>query len=561
MEILSIENLSFSYPDRKNKAVDRVSLKINEGEFVVLCGYTGSGKTTLLRLIKRELSPYGNIEGRILLFGKDIAGMTARESAVNIGYVMQNPEMQIVTDKVWHEMAFGLENLGWPSDKIKLRVAETAAYLGIDRWFGNSTDTLSGGQKQLLCLASVLAMSPKLLLLDEPTAYLDPVAASEFISALKRINRELGITVIIAEHRLEEIFRIADRVAVMENGTVAAFGEPGEICFAMRNTDIFNGFPSAARIAAKLCDIIKLSSESVGEKKAALPVTVAECRSLISSFPHAALPIKEPDDNRDTAVCVNEAWFRYEKSASDILRGTTIKIPCGEIFSILGGNGCGKSTLLKNIAGILHPYRGEIRIFDKKIGEYRNDLYRHCVSLVIQNAETAFVREKLIDEFRNVCKAMNYSKSETDDEISKAADFFGLNSLLDVHPYDLSGGEMRKAAIAKATLSKPRILLLDEPTAGLDASTEKELIKLLVKMKTDGRTVVIVTHDVEFAAEVSDRCALMFDGNLTAPDCPQRFFSDNNFYTTAARRIARGVFDNAVTVDEVADAGRRAGNV
>ncbi len=561
MEILSIENLSFSYPDRKNKAVDRVSLKINEGEFVVLCGYTGSGKTTLLRLVKRELSPCGDIEGKILLFGKDIADMTARESAENVGYVMQNPEMQIVTDKVWHEMAFGLENLGLPSDKIKLRVGETAAYLGIDRWLGNTTDTLSGGQKQLLCLASVLAMSPKLLLLDEPTAYLDPVAASEFISVLKRINRELGITVIIAEHRLEEIFRIADRVAVMEGGRLAAFGEPHEVCFNMRNTDIFDGFPSSARIAAKLCGMKYYSSESVGEKTAKLPITVAECRSLISSFPHAVLPIAELDVNRDTAVCVKELWLRYEKDAPDILRETSVKIMCGEILSILGGNGCGKSTLLKTIAGILCPYRGEIRIFNKKIGEYGNDLYRHGVSLVIQNAETSFVKEKLIDEFRNVCKIADYPKSESDAEISKVTEFFGLNNLLDAHPYDLSGGEMRKAAIAKAVLAKPRILLLDEPTAGLDASAEKELIKLLKKMKADGRTVVIVTHDVEFAAEVSDRCTLMFGGGLTPPDCPQRFFSDNNFYTTAARRIARGIFDNAVTVDEVTDAGRRAENV
>lgn len=331
MEILTVKNLNFSYPDAASPALENISFSVREGEFIVLCGESGCGKTTLLRLLKRELAPAGKISGEISLFGKPQSEIDERASAAEIGYVMQNPEMQIVTDKVWHELAFGMEGLGFESEKIRLRAGEMAGYFGIDSWFRADTASLSGGQKQLLSLASVMALSPRLLLLDEPTAQLDPVSASNFISDIYRLNRDLGVTVIIAEHRLEELLPIADRAAVMEGGRLIAFDSPRNICTALGEHPISAGFPAAARISAAL---------GAGES----PLTVREGRRFLASLDirsGASLPDCEDADG-ENAIEMKNTWFRYERNAPDILRGLNLSVKRGEIFSLLGGNGAGK---------------------------------------------------------------------------------------------------------------------------------------------------------------------------------------------------------------------------
>ena len=542
MEILAVKNLSFSYPDAASPALENISFSVREGEFIVLCGESGCGKTTLLRLLKRELAPAGEISGEISLFGKPQSEIDERASAAEIGYVMQNPEMQIVTDKVWHELAFGMEGLGFESEKIRLRAGEMAGYFGIDSWFRADTASLSGGQKQLLSLASVMALSPRLLLLDEPTAQLDPVAASDFISDIYRLNRDLGVTVIIAEHRLEELLPIADRTAVMEGGRIVSFDSPRAVCNALGSRPISAGFPAASRISAALAD----SGKS--------PLTVREGRRFLASLDirrGASLPDCEDADG-ENAIEMKNTWFRYERNAPDILRGLNLSVKRGEIFSLLGGNGAGKTTALKVLCGIEKPYRGKIKLLGKNIKEYRgNELHFHNVALLPQNEHDVFLRDTVESDLRDMCRVLGYSAVQADEKISAVSEKLGISRLFGKHPYDLSGGEAQKCALAKILLSEPKILLLDEPTKGIAAHAKLTLRDILASLKSEGVTVVIVTHDTEFAAAASDRCALFFDGEVISPSSPRKFFSGNDFYTTAASRISRGIFENTVTVDDV----------
>lgn len=544
MEILAVKNLSFSYPDAASPALENISFSVSEGEFIVLCGESGCGKTTLLRLLKRELAPAGKISGEISLFDKPQSELDERASASEIGYVMQNPETQIVTDKVWHELAFGMEGLGFESEKIRLRAGEMAGYFGIDSWFRADTASLSGGQKQLLSLASVMALSPRLLLLDEPTAQLDPVAASDFISDIYRLNRDLGVTVIIAEHRLEELLPIADRAAVMEDGRIVSFDSPRAVCNALGSRPISAGFPAASRISAALA----VSGKS--------PLTVREGRRFLSSLDirrGASVPADKPSDGEsENAVEMKNVWFRYERNTPDILRGLNLSLKRGEIFSLLGGNGAGKTTVLKVLSGIEKPYRGKIKLLGKNIKDYRgNELHFHNVALLPQNVRDVFLRDTVESDLRDMCRVLGYSAVQADEKMSAVSEKLGISRLFGKHPYDLSGGEAQKCALAKVLLSGPKILLLDEPTKGIDAHAKLILRDILFSLKREGVTVIAVTHDTEFAAIASDKCALFFDGEVISPSSPRNFFSGNDFYTTAASRISRGIFENTVTVDDV----------
>ena len=547
MEILAIQNLRFTYPKQEAPALQNVSLSVRQGDFVVLCGESGCGKTTLLRLLKRELAPHGSREGEILYKGVPEGELDEKTAACDIGFVMQNPEAQVVTDKVWHELAFGLENMGISTPVIRRRVGEMASFFGISDWFRRKTSELSGGQKQLLNLASVMVMQPQVLILDEPTAQLDPIAASEFIGTLQKLNKELGLTILLVEHRLEEVFPIADRVAVMEKGRLL-FCEPprvvGEKLRALReNHNMLLGLPSAVRIFGGL------------DVNAPCPLTVRDGRNFLEGHFRADCPVLEhppykPDP--DIALELKNVWFRYERDLPDVLRGVTFSVHRGEIFSILGGNGTGKTTTLSVLSGQNRAYKGKVLIEGRKIKEYSGgSLYRRCLALLPQNPQTVFLKPAVREDLREVCKAMELTDAEAKERIEALAQLLGIGHLLDKHPYDLSGGEQQKAALVKVLLLEPKILLLDEPTKGIDAYSKHTLGGILQSLKARGVTIVLVTHDVEFAAENADRCSLFFDGELLSSDTPADFFSDNNFYTTAANRISRGLYRGAITCEEV----------
>lgn len=550
MAHFQIENLSFAYPATQGKKVlDAINLTIDKGEYVVLCGASGSGKTTLLRHLKPVLAPHGQRSGSILFNGVDIAQASARDQAAMIGYVMQNPDDQIVTDKVWHELAFGLESLGTDQKTMRARVAEMACYFGIADWFHRDVATLSGGQKQLLNLASIMAMQPQVLILDEPTSQLDPIAASDFLNTVRKINIELGTTVIITEHRLEDIFPYADRAIVMEDGKIIADDQSRNIGKLLheQNHKMFAAMPTPVRVF--------YGAGGQGD----CPLTVREGRNWLSRvFPEPekrelfpAQPSHE--EVRDPALELKELWFRYEKNSADILRGVTTQVPKGSLFAIVGGNGAGKSTTLKAICGICKPYRGKVRIFGKPIEKYNStELFQNCVALLPQDPKSLFVKKTVREELEEMTK--------DPEKIQKYAQICDILHLMDSHPYDLSGGEQQRCALAKVLLTEPKLLLLDEPTKGIDSFFKEKLATVLGQLQSQGITIVMVSHDVEFCARHADLVSMFFDGQVLTTDTPRRFFGANSFYTTAANRMSRHVLHNAVTAEDVVAACREKGN-
>lgn len=531
MENFRVEDLSFTYPACDKKAVDDISFSVEKGAFILVCGPTGSGKSTLLRMLKRELTPLGEKAGEVYFCGKPVGEISAEESAGLIGFVMQNPEQQIVTDKVWHELAFGLENLGVSQKIMHSRIAEMAAYFGIEGWFEKSVSSLSGGQKQLLNLASVMVMQPEIIILDEPTAQLDPIAASDFISTLKKLNRELGLTVIIAEHRLEEVIPISDKLMIIEGGRLTHYDAPSKVIADLRgNEKILSAMPVASRIFSAV--------GGTGE----CPLDVREGRSFIeNNFCNDIKEIeKEPYAHSEkTALKFSNVYFRYEKKSPDILSGLSFSVYEGEIFTILGGNGAGKSTALAAASGLIKPYSGDIGIFEKNIGKYKNgSLYNECLAMLPQDVQTVFLRNTVAEELEGMEDAVKLLPVD-------------ISGLYKKHPYDLSGGEQQLVALAKTLAAKPKLLLMDEPTKGLDAEAKNGLVGVVKKLKAEGITIVIVTHDAEFAALCSDRCAMFFRGGIASEAEPREFFSGNSFYTTAASRITRGYYKNAVTANDV----------
>ena len=565
MALLEVKNLSFTYPRQPKDttepkpALSDVSLEIRKGEFMVLCGASGCGKSTLLRLLKRELAPEGEKSGEIIFCGKEQSTLSEREAACEIGYVLQNPENQIVTDKVWHELAFGLENMGVPTPVIRRRVAEMACFFGIDDWFRKKTTELSGGQKQLLNLASILSMQPKLLILDEPTSQLDPIAASDFIHTLSKINKELGLTILLTEHRLEEVFPLADRVAVMDQGKLLFVESPRQAGHELKKFDpnhrMLLGLPSAVRIYQGL------DAEDV-----TCPLTVRDGRNFIEENYNNTItrlerePEKKEEKDRPIAMRMKDICFRYEKEEPDVLDHVALTLYEGEVVSLLGGNGAGKTTLLSVISGTNRPYYGKIEVFGKRLQKYRGkELYIRKLASLPQNPQTVFLKMTVREDYEELAKVLGCKKSELEDKIQAVAQQLEFTHLLDRHPYDLSGGEQQRAAIGKVLLLEPRLLLLDEPTKGIDAWSKRQLGNLLKDLRGQGITLLMVTHDVEFAAEVSDRCGLFFDHEITSVDTPEEFFCNNNYYTTAANRISRQQYENAITCEEVIELCRQNG--
>lgn len=550
MEILHIEDLSFRYPKGEKYALENINLSVESGEFIVICGRSGCGKTTLLRLLKRELSPAGEKSGKITYRGTDTDELCERDAAADIGFVMQNPDSQIVTDKVWHELAFGLENLGVPTKTVRRRVGEMASYFGIADWFRKSTDELSGGQKQLLNLASVMVMQPKILLLDEPTGQLDPIAAADFIATVQKLNRELGLTVILVEHRLEDVFPAADRVLMLEEGRTLLLDTPRGAGKRLRELDgdhpMLLGLPAAMRVYGAL---------SADGDSDTCPLTVREGRDYLEkNFAGCTEPPLEGEyiHSDEVAAELKNVWFRYEKDLDDVMRGTYLKVYRGEAYCILGGNGTGKTTTLSVLAGLRRAYRGKVLVFGKPVRDYRgNSLYRNNLALLPQNPQTVFTRDTVRADLCEILEVQDIQKDEREELISEISKKMGITPFLDRHPYDLSGGEVQRCAVAKILLTRPRVLLLDEPTKGLDAAAKKSLTAMLRRLRDDGVTLITVTHDVEFAAEFADRCGLFFDGEIISSDVPAVFFSQNSFYTTAANRMARSLFPHVITAGDV----------
>lgn len=373
MKQLSVQNLSFSYSDKK--ILDNISFNISKGEFVTLCGKTGCGKTTLLRLLKKELQPKGKLSGKILYNNIPLENLDEKDSVCKIGFVMQNPDSQIITDKVYHELAFGLESLGLENSVIKRKIAETACYFGIEDLFYKNIHELSGGQKQLLNLASITAMNPELMILDEPTAQLDPIARENFFNTLKKLNRDLSITIIITEHTLEDILPISDQLLVLENEKIIYNDSPEKIYkIAETNSYLFKAMPSAVRISAPF---LKPNEPCPLTTKGAIQYIAKNLN--VKPF---SIPKKNHSEN--AILKLKDVSFRYSKDSSDILHDLSLELFEDEILFVLGGNGAGKTTFLNIVAGLLKYRTGSIKLFEKKISSYKDNLcaFQHASRLL-----------------------------------------------------------------------------------------------------------------------------------------------------------------------------------
>lgn len=610
---------------------------LQKGDFVLVVGKSGSGKTALLLQMEEQLKALGQ----------------------TTGFVFQNFDSQIVTDKVWHELSFALENTGVGRELMERRVGEMAAYFGISSWLGCKTENLSGGQKQLLNLAGTMALNPQFLLLDEPVSQLDPIAASNFLNTVKKLNRELGLTVVICEHRVEDIFSEADRVIFLDKMNIFFDGEPRGLCrkvLACKRRDLIDFLPEAARIFARLGNFFADGDKEQKEKAseiADIPISVGEGRRWLFEKKDelkfrfkgadcfvgaktAVLPGNLPDKVQKNAilsekkcfkswekikekplVSIHNLGFRYEKNSPWILQELNFNLKPSNIYAVVGANGSGKTTLLKILCSLLKPSCGSVK-FQKKSssgtgeagktkkqdGEKKEGGEKKLkVCLLSQNVRNLFVKPTVLEELEDsgwkkdkkstaygrdfssdgaalltgdlpsdgatapltgdlpsdgVCAPLTGdSLSEsvcaplTGDSLSDGAAAPSTEEILQKiilslegcflrHPYDLSGGEMQKLALAKILLQKPDILLLDEPTKALDCGFKKELSLLLKKLAKRGMTVVLVCHDLEFCSSTADFTAMMFEGQLVGLDKTADFFEKNIFYTTAAGRIFRG---------------------
>ena len=543
-EILRIEQLNFTYSTESVPVLRDLSLSIGTGEFLVLCGGSGCGKTTLLKQLKPEIAPYGMREGEVYFHDHPLWQLGPAETT-GIGYVGQNPEDGIVTDKVWHELAFGLESLGMKNEIIRKRVAEMSQFFGIQGWFHQDTDSLSGGQKQLLNLASVMVMQPEILLLDEPTSQMDPIAATEFLTILGRIHRELGTTIVLTEHRLEEVLGYCTRMLIMEDGIIRLDGRPETVAqqLGTEGAILYEAMPAPIRLFRAL------------DGQGTCPLSVGEGRNWFDEYweKHQSEVVNNALDSpmskemtahtfdiaKSSVIQIQNLYFRYEKQGREILKDLSLDIHQGELLAIMGGNGSGKTTLLSLLTGSRRAQKGTIR--------YPGNEKPKTV-LLPQNPQLLFVEETVEKELKDMLERGN---QESEDRIQSLIRLCRLEGLLKRHPYDISGGEQQRLALAKVLMTEPEILLMDEPTKGLDAGFKKLFAGILAELERKGCTIVMVSHDVEFCAEYADRCVLMFDGQLVADGTATEFFAENHFYTTTTNRMVRSHLPNAITVEDV----------
>jgi energy-coupling factor transporter ATP-binding protein EcfA2 len=599
--IIQIRDLTFAYAAGDEPVLSDINIDIGSGEFVIIMGSSGSGKTTLLKMLKRNMIPAGRYSGRVYIYGKEADKLTDRENAAGIGYVSQDPDNQIVTDKVWHELAFGLENLGMDNVTIRKKVAEMSEYFGITGWYDKEVSKLSGGQKQILNLASVMVMQPGILLLDEPTANLDPLAAIRFLDVVKRINQELGVTVVMVEHNLEYIYADADRIIAIDKGRVAANSSPKKAAadIIAAGSFLIEGLPVASRLYSGYNkkngnSVVSYNNVNIDSNNKdnhilsdEIPLTVKEGRrwyvnykkvygkditkdkDKINNFAGKSIindkvikkDVLEEDnitgnknkkrigfikknnlenkssrkntDNIENTVCqLKNVSYSYNKKLPYIIDGVDVSFKEGQITAILGGNGAGKSTMLKLIAGIIEPVRGKI-ISNKRIIMLPQDPKAVFTEVSVEEE----LAEVLMDKGNGIYN--NMPMEDKREIVEQIIEEFGLNDIRKNNPYDISGGQQEKLAIAKVLLLKPEVLLLDEPTNGLDPYFKKTLGKLLKKINADGVTIIIVSHDLEFVDSFCDDVIMLFDKKVAAKDSTHKFLRDNMFYTTNYYRIMK----------------------
>jgi len=530
--------LTYYYPETQTPALKNINLCIEEGEFVLIVGGSGSGKSSLARALAGLIPDFygGKIGGKIYFKGQDLWSFDRRGLRSQVGFVFQDPEKQLVMTTVEAEVAFGLENLGLPPKEMLRRVAEVMSYLNLSPLKKEFIGSISGGQKQKVALASVLAMQPEVLILDEPTSQLDPVAAEEFFSLIEQLNKEMGYTVVLIEQRLERCFHLADRLVVMERGEILQDGPVEEVV----RWQVRNGYPFLPPVA----QFFGLLNHP------AIPLTVQEGRQELKKMSVCHLSpgkVSKLKGYQGRAVVeMKDVWFTYP-GGCEALKGINLRINAGEFVAIMGENAAGKSTLLKHIAGLLKPGRGRVMVLGKDTCTTPLVQMARQVGYLPQNPNDYLFRDTVEEELQFTLQ--NFGLKD-DGKIDFILDRLNLKGCRMVNPRDLSSGERERVALAAILVAKPQLLGLDEPTRGLDYRLKGELGRLLAGLTREGLTVVTVTHDVEWAAEYVDRIILMFDGRIISDGPKNEVLSDSLCYSPQMARLFRGLARGILTVSE-----------
>ncbi|WP_303967474.1 ABC transporter ATP-binding protein [Sporosarcina ureae] len=533
MELFNLKHVSFSFPTTDQQVLSDVTLSVNEGEFLVIGGASGSGKTTLLKLLKRELTPVGKLEGDVFYKDKPISEWQERQMVEQVGYVFQDLDNQIVMDEVMQEIVFGLENLGYSTFEMRKRVAEMVHFFGVEDLLNAKPSELSGGQKQLLNLLSVLLMKPRVLLLDEPTSQLDPVAAKELVLMLERLNKETGMTIVLVEHRLEELYAVADRVVLMGSGKIRYEGNSRQVISDLYTEEAVQFFPYVPAFARLYMEFEE--NPVVSE----IPLTVKECKQWVGREEREIVPVELQStlSKKQIILEMDDVFFQYQKKAPFILKSFTLRIQKGQFFAMVGGNGSGKTTALRASLGSIKPQRGKVRLLGQDMKKMKDSEWLGKIAYLPQNPRTYFVQQTIEEEMQMIGERLKLS--DTEERMIRLLESFGISHLRARHPYDCSGGEVQKAALACILMGEPEMLFIDEPTKGMDPVSKRHLGELLYGLQQDGLTIFMVTHDIGFAASYAERCAMMFDGEIAADGTPDELFKGNYFYTTAINRATR----------------------
>lgn len=550
MPLYKVENLTYYYPEAEKAALNNISMEIEDGEFVLVAGGSGSGKSSLARALAGLIPDFygGRIGGKVYFQGRDIRAMDRGKLAREIGMVFQDPEKQIVQTHVEAEIAFGLENLGLDNEEMLRRVAEVVCFMDLEKIRGAFTANLSGGQKQKLALASVLAMQPRALVLDEPTSQLDPVAAEDILNLVKRLNEEMGFTVIMIEQRLERCLHLADRVLIMEKGGIAYDGNAREVA----RSAIKSGMPFVPPVARFFA----------GLEVPSVPLTVKDGRKMLRSFISNKNHGEEKQDvlrhggglsthapEQKSAVRLKNLWFTYP-GGQEVLKDVNIDIKEGEFVAILGENGAGKSTMLRQLTGLLRPDRGTVEVLGKDVGRNGYKEIRRHTAYLSQNPNDYLFQDTVEDELLFTLKNFGFKDKSAVDEMLER---FHLARYRRVNPRDLSSGERQRVALASVLVMSPGLIILDEPTRGVDFRLKAELGRFLQQETAKGRTVIVVTHDVEFAAEYAARVVMMFSGRVVSDGGKHEVLGKSVFYSPQLGKMCRGICDGVLTFSEARD--------
>ena len=518
MEVIKVEKASYWYPDTQKPALDNIDLNINEGEFVLVVGPSGCGKSTLLRMFNRIVPDYygGKLRGSVLLNNKNIREYNKKDIIKKVGMVYQHPEKQIVMQDVEREIAFGLENLNTPLNKMKRNVAEVISFLNLGHIKDKSTQEISGGEKQRIAIASVIAMDPDIMLFDEPTSQLDPIASEEVLAFIKRLNRDTGKTVVLVEQRLDRCFDMVDRIIFMEDGRIVGEGTPNKI-------------PETIDKRYFLPSITYLFKKAGCENP---PVNVKQGRELIKN-----IDFNEPkvlDVRHDmNFINVTKLNFGYEKNKK-VLKDINLSIKKGEIMAVVGENGAGKSTLFKIISGILDGYNGRVTVNGKEISEYKQRERINTIGYLSQNPNDYLGRDTVFDEVAYTLRNINAFDGERVEDMLLKLELVGVR---DRNPRDLSGGEKQRLAIACTMVSNPDIIILDEPTRGLDSINKEKLGEILINLSQTGKTIVLITHDSDFAGDYAHSVTMMFNGEIVAAGRTKDMLYDAIYYSPQIAKL------------------------